>query len=515
MMNRQPKTRGVMVEWHPEIQVEGTVTLPAEPRTLEALGRNHSIETALADLVDNSIDAGATHVLIRFIQQGARLRSLYVVDNGRGMEPAAIDVAMTLGGQRTYDVGELGHFGMGLKAASFSQAATLGVFSRATRHPAVGRRWGLATGVRDFRCDVVPDRFAASELGRNWPLDLSDSGTVVRWDNVGTFPAASDETQTEEYLHGVISQIQGHLGLTFHRLVQQKGIDISIDVEHVDREDAGLVHKVKPLDPFGYDNPRPGWPRSLTSQSASGHRLALECHIWPKASQSPEYKLPGGPDRRQGLYFYRADRLVQAGGWDGVHVGDQKLQLARVAIDMDGLEADFFTINPEKSRVTVNPAFAEAISEARAADGTTMSEYLQAAEAAWVESRKRVSGRRDPVLPPGTGIHPKVAREIRDELPQLNEDELNIRWKRFSGEEFFDVDMETRTLWLNQKYRRALLNGRHGGLNDLPIMKSLLFLLMGEIFKGQYLGARDKDNIELWQEILTTAGQVEKANFDG
>src|ERR1700755_3532655 len=109
-----------MAEWHPEIQVEGAVTLPAEPRTLAALGRNHSIQTALADLVDNSIDAGATRVLVRFIQHGPRLRSLYVIDNGKGMAPGAIDTAMTLGGRRTYDAGELGHFGMGLKAASFS-----------------------------------------------------------------------------------------------------------------------------------------------------------------------------------------------------------------------------------------------------------------------------------------------------------------------------------------------------------------------------------------------------------
>jgi hypothetical protein len=298
-------------------------------------------------------------------------------------------------------------------------------------------------------------------------------------------------------------------------LIKQTGIDISIDVEHIDTEDVGLAHKVTPLDPFGYAKPLAGWPRSLISQVGRGQRLALECHIWPKASQTPEYRLPGGPDRRQGLYFYRAARLIQAGGWEGVHVGDQKLQLARVAIDIDGLEADFFTINPEKSRVTVNPAFAEAISAARATDGTTVPMYLQSAEAAWIESRKRTSGRRDPVLPPGTGIHPKVAREIRNELPQLNDEELSIKWKPIAGEEFFQVDRANQTLWLNQRYRRALLNGRHGGLNDLPVMKALLFLLVEEVFKGQYLGPRDKDNIELWQEILTAAGRVEKANFDG
>ncbi|WP_345390626.1 ATP-binding protein [Nonomuraea salmonea] len=54
---------------------------------MEGLGRNHSLETALADLVDNSIDAGATCVLIRLVRKKGRLRSLYVIDNGKGMSP--------------------------------------------------------------------------------------------------------------------------------------------------------------------------------------------------------------------------------------------------------------------------------------------------------------------------------------------------------------------------------------------------------------------------------------------
>lgn len=36
---------------------------------MEAIARNHSFETALADLVDNSIDSHATHVLIRLYEQ--------------------------------------------------------------------------------------------------------------------------------------------------------------------------------------------------------------------------------------------------------------------------------------------------------------------------------------------------------------------------------------------------------------------------------------------------------------
>ena len=48
-----------------------------------------------------------------------------------------------------------------------------------------------------------------------------------------------------------------------------------------------------------------------------------------------------------------------------------------------------------------------------------------------------------------------------------------------------------------------------GSLNDAPVLKTLLYLLMEEVFKGAYLGSRGKDSIELWQQVLTAAAEVE------
>src|SRR3954447_19505095 len=92
------------------IPTTGSIRLVPDPRSLEALGRNHTLEAALAELVDNSIDAGARHVLIRFVRDGGRLVRLLVVDDGSGMDEERIDVAMTVGGARTYDAGEIGRF---------------------------------------------------------------------------------------------------------------------------------------------------------------------------------------------------------------------------------------------------------------------------------------------------------------------------------------------------------------------------------------------------------------------
>ncbi|MET8367502.1 ATP-binding protein [Micromonospora sp. NPDC005194] len=501
-----------MSVWFQEVPTEGSVELPPDPRALDALGRNHSLETALADLVDNSIDAGATDILIRFVQRNARLVGLYVVDNGRGIAPESIDDAMTIGGQRRYTGEDLGHFGLGLKAASFSQAASLSVLSRAAGSEPVGRRWQLDAGRQTFECDIVPEAFAAAEIDRDWQLPTGQSGTVVRWDSVNGFPSTDDPEQVDEFLSRTISHLQGHLGLTFHRILVDRGVRIVIDVEDADLG-AGVRHPVAPIDPFAYAETLPGWPKQLKAP-IEGAKIVLDCHIWSRRSNTPEYRLPGGAETRQGLYFYRRGRLLHAGGWEGIHAPDARLQLARVRIDIDGDTAGMFVMNPEKSRVSAGPRFAPAVATAQADDGTTITDYLQVAEAAWATANRRRTARRSAAIPPGKGFHPKVTREIRDELPLLHEDPVNIQWKRFTTDAFLEFDRDTRTLWLNRTYRQALLGGRRGGSNDLPVLKAALFLLAGNVFEGSHFGARDKDNIELWQEILTAAAKAEKSTFE-
>src|SRR5580704_6913159 len=152
------------------VPTTGTIVLPSAPRSLDALGRNHSLEAALAELVDNSIDAGGRHVLIRFVRNDGRLTQVVIVDDGAGMDAAAIDIAMTVGGERRYRPSEIGRFGFGLKAASFSQAEAMTVLSRTASGEIVGRRMTREEAVKDFSCDVVDPTYAAARLDTEWEL---------------------------------------------------------------------------------------------------------------------------------------------------------------------------------------------------------------------------------------------------------------------------------------------------------------------------------------------------------
>src|ERR1700754_3063389 len=150
------------------VRTTGSLILPPEPRALEALGRNHSLEAALAELVDNSIDAGASHVLIRFVRDGQKLISLLVVDDGSGMDEGQINTAMTVGGSRDSRDAEIGRFGLGLKAASFSQARSVTVVSHRAGSEALGRAWRDERAKHDYACEVVDPAFAAALLAQDW-----------------------------------------------------------------------------------------------------------------------------------------------------------------------------------------------------------------------------------------------------------------------------------------------------------------------------------------------------------
>ncbi len=488
------------------IPTTGTVRLVPDPRSLEALGRNHTLEAALAELVDNSIDAGAANVSIRFIRAKGRLVRLLVVDDGTGMDEGSIDIAMTVGGDRRYDEAEIGRFGLGLKAASFSQARSVTVVSAARGCAATGRRLQIAHAKRDYRCEIVDADFATRQLARNWGFSTRSTGTIVRWDDVKGFPALDDEETIDRFLQAAIARIRTHLGLIFHRILETGAVHLFLDVE--DGGEAIMHSEVTPLDPFGY--PRSGaagWPKRLAASGATGE-LLLDCHIWPGRSTIDQFRLDGNLIQRQGLFVYYNGRLVQCGGWNGLCHEDKQLNLARVALDIEGDVAQMVSLKPEKNGVEVGPDFVSAIYAAEAADGTAFAAYIEQARGVLkaANRRRRV---RPAVIPPGTGISPRVRRALSRELTFKDEDPVEVRWAAFEDDDFFEIDREQGVLWLNSRYRRALAGGRSGSLNDLPVVKALMFLLVENIYAGQNMGPRDKDNVEMWQAILTAAARDE------
>jgi hypothetical protein len=483
--------------------------VPPDPSIANAVGRHHTFETAIADLIDNSIDAGAGHVLVRLLEQDGAVIGLRVVDDGKGMDESAIDSAMKFARKRDYDSSDLGHFGLGLKAASLSQADELRVYSRSYGVAPAGRmiRASAPTSVGELDTDDVASVLDTLHLG----FALT-SGTVIEWAEPRTFLSSSDTRDRTRWIEERITGLQSHLGIVFHRLITRGVLDITIDVFDLGYDEAGVPRRVEPVDPFGYDAlPNDPWPKPLTialdSSTARGH-----AHIWP-ASQSGrrEFRLSGRPGTlAQGFYFYRRDRLLQIGGWNTLVVPKPELEYARLSLDLDDALAQHVTINPEKAGLELDSDLKSAIRAASVGNDLDFPSYLELAQGIRQESR-RYTKRPIALVEPDRGFGADMLDAFAASVEFADADPIDIRWRVDRSESPLSVDIERRTVWLNEEYRDVIARPGSMDADDAPLVKTLLMIVFSKYFEGSYLGSREKGEIEAWEQLLTAALREELA----
>ncbi|MEU9705522.1 ATP-binding protein, partial [Streptomyces sp. NPDC047981] len=354
--------------WKYDVPTSGSVNLPPDAGYAKALtNQGYGFEAAVADLIDNSIDAGADSVVVHFLRDADRIASLLVLDNGRGMDSTDLDHAMTVGRRREYGGRALGMYGTGLKAGSLSHARSLTVISRTKRSAPAGRKL-TAEGIEDgFRCDTVDPAFAQQQIDVYNGL-IEWHGTIVRWDRVRAFETVS-AGQSEQFLSKAISRLETHLGLYLHRFLT-RGLKLDIAVWDVSTGEETDHISVDPLDPFGYKVPgKAGYPKTLQAPVEGIGFVNLDVHIWPAKSNAAGFRQVGGTHERQGFYFYRNDRLVQAGGWNNLRAPEAHLALARVAVDLPDGAGGVFSLTVKKDGVEVTPAFTNGVDEAVDPDG--------------------------------------------------------------------------------------------------------------------------------------------------
>ena len=92
---------------------------------------------------------------------------------------------------------------------------------------------------------------------------------------------------------------------------------------------------------------------------------------------------------------------------------------------------------------------------------------------------------------------------VADAVEFAEADPVDIRWRRLPGTSLVDVDVEQRTLWLNDLYRPVLSGSSHP--EDAPLLKTLLLLLHSHLFEGFYLGERGKRELRAWDSIIRAA----------
>ncbi|WP_161962547.1 ATP-binding protein [Nocardioides speluncae] len=331
--------------------------IPAAGRTVHSLRDiGYELPQAIADLVDNSIEAEATAVRIDLVFDGAD-SWVRIADNGTGMDTDTITESLRIGSIREYGDDDLGKFGFGLKTASISQCRRVVVASRIApqRARVEARVFDLNHIERTNRWEILvlePD---------DRPIDLTEplqttTGTVVLWqvlDRVLTYKDPEGGWAKRKLLEQTENVAQ-HLGMVFHRFLSGKvrgrqKVDIFVN-------DA----VVEPWDPFCLDEPATESLESsyypVISEGSQGI-VALHPYVLPGQSEFTDtnaWNRASGPNRwnnQQGLYIYRADRLIQWGGWNRLRTNDEHTKLARVSLDFSPELDAAFGINISKAIV--------------------------------------------------------------------------------------------------------------------------------------------------------------------
>jgi hypothetical protein len=308
-------------------------SVPPHPSALvESLGNlGYSLEAAVADLIDNSIAAGASLVEVYFQWNGGEPFA-QILDDGCGMTEGELVEAMRLGGTGPLAVrrsDDLGRYGLGLKTASFSQCRRLTVGSWQMGVISVAR-WDLDAMATGGSWELLEGTAPGSEDRINALGSLGGTGTLVLWEVLRT----GTEISLVRFTEG-LERVERHLAMVFHRYIDgdQRRVVIRFN---------GQV--LKGWDPFVVANPATMPQRPARLRDASGH-VEVRGYVLPHRDRfrnSDEHEAAGGPDgwvAQQGFYVYRAGRLIVAGGWLGLGgsrewLRDEASQLARIRVDI-------------------------------------------------------------------------------------------------------------------------------------------------------------------------------------
>ena len=334
--------------------------LPSAGRLMVSLRDiGYSVPGAIADLVDNAIDANARNVAIEIVANGPD-SWIRASDNGIGMSPSRLDEAMRYGTQAEYGPRALGHFGLGLKTASLSQCRRLTVASRAQNGRQIAvRRWDLDDVLQRNSWDLERPRSGDCPDRVVNPLIDGSHGTVVLWENIDrVIPRRPTEGMTARVLRTVTAEIRAHLAMVFHRFLDGEAFGGRGRLTMTVNGEA-----VPAWDPFAREerHTRRLPPQKLEYTEADGRSIVTEVQPYVLPGQqffsTPEaHRASGGParwNRHQGFYIYRRDRLIQAGGWNRLRTLDEHAKLARIAIDLPVGEEDRFAVDIAKMRVSI------------------------------------------------------------------------------------------------------------------------------------------------------------------
>lgn len=310
----------------------------------------YTFESALADIIDNSISSGASNIHINFSSISPAYIS--ILDDGCGMNLEELRQAMKYGSKDVREKREkedLGRFGLGLKTASLSQCKCLTVISKRDGK-VYGARWDL--DVIQKQQAWMLEVFSESEIEERYPhesfialreLQTYTTGTIVFWENFDRMLDGSNDVET--LFNQKVKDAKKHLEMVFHNFLDSTFPNhVNIFFNH---------RELKGKDPFLKKHPGTQ-PLSDEEIHLQGEIIKVKPYILPYLTKLSEedIDLLGGIEElrhKQGIYVYRNNRLIIWGTWFRLDSKGELNKLARIRVDIPNSLDSIWEVDIKKS----------------------------------------------------------------------------------------------------------------------------------------------------------------------
>ena len=326
------------------------VILPYAPILVESTRSvGYSFESALADIIDNSISKRAKEIHVKYDSNDPQY--VAVIDDACGMNEEELLTAMRYGSKSSNDEREeddLGRFGLGLKMASLSQCRCLTVITK-QEGGTVAAQWDLdhiiQSGDWTLKCfdeKEIPELPFASEL------EDKEQGTVVIWEHFDRM--LNGATNPQKVFDEKIDLARQHVSLVFHRFLGAERIANRIKIFFNN-------DKVDPIDPFLTTHPATQ-PMVEQTLIVDGEQIRVKPYILPyisklSAKEKKQIGEVGDLRQNQGFYIYRNRRLIIWGTWFRLIKQHELNKLARVRVDIPNTLDSMWDIDIKKSTASL------------------------------------------------------------------------------------------------------------------------------------------------------------------
>jgi len=382
--------------------IKGNITMlkilntPNPARLIEGLrDTGYDFNNACADIIDNSISAEATEILIEVANELDGRKFVFFGDNGIGMNREELFNAMRYGADRRADLASLGKFGLGLKTASTSIARKLSVLSKKTnKDDLIKLSWDLDHVVDTNEWELLEETPDKEEVVK-FKNYCGDHGTLVIWSKCDRLLSQQYEAGSaleRKAVQRIAERLREHAALIYYRFldhVDTREVNIKIDVNHV---------LVKPWNPFFIEKSEQviainQQKLEIVLEDGTTECAYMKAYILPherSLTKDENNNFAKLANKRQGFYIHREGRIIHHGGWLNVFGAvEPHGSLLRVEFDYGHKLDVMFHTDVKKSSIIFDQAIeVELISRLAGARREANTRYRQ--------SNKKVTNELNP-----------------------------------------------------------------------------------------------------------------------